>query len=801
MKLRQKLAVVLASAMVVTAVPVVTMASTTNKIVKSVSVIKKDDKTTGVSLKMKFEQEPEKVEEFYLDLTNAKWLKGDKDEDDGKDFALLSGVFTTVDGNSWSFKTTGNKSGDEITVTYKRQGDTTVRVNVAGAGEEDTIELPLPIKATGGAASVAVTGQGSSAIVTEGNYSFLSTGEKAASLTVADPKAFYDNGELAAITLKETFINSFAASGKDMIVKIKLEDTDFEFEPTSTVTIKGSYGFDFAKTSDSSKVKFAVDADDKSTAYVWISKSVAADAKSLGRIEIAGIEVDSDEKDLTLGDLTADITTVTSVAAKDTVNGIEGLGGKDSDGKETAGAELDKDYSDVVLAKIANYGAYIQMKDEKAVDIVAGRDEEVVFEVKESVDDVFVGSRTITLGLNDNEAKTDKQFFMVSLEQTKDPMKIIDDDSRKIVEKVEFVYKDEDDLKAKTGVYLEKEMYRVKEIKVTLKGEDKDGKKLNDNKELDKFKVKTKIYVPVDQQEKKNVEITAEVRGVDEFKSATAVNVVDPFDVTFEQTTFKVGLQNQAAGNITLTEKDKEMLMKGKVTFNVVKGSKITDGIVIEEKGKLTVTGDLKRTDFDADGSQANKVSLKRQSKAASSLAIDDMEVTVDRTVPEGYYDLELSGDAIDEYDGKYKVEKYIVIGTPNTQDITSGGLTKGTATFVIGESKYVLNGVETTMDAPSYIQDPGYTMVPVRYVAQAFGVAEKDIVFGKGTVTLFAGERTISLTNGSNQAIVNGNPVAMGTSVIIKDGRTYAPAGEIARLLGIATAWDSATKTATFTN
>ena len=104
-------------------------------------------------------------------------------------------------------------------------------------------------------------------------------------------------------------------------------------------------------------------------------------------------------------------------------------------------------------------------------------------------------------------------------------------------------------------------------------------------------------------------------------------------------------------------------------------------------------------------------------------------------------------------------------------------------------------------MDAPAYIQNPGYTMVPVRYAANAFGVADKDIIFGKGTVTIFAGERTISITNNSDVALVNGNPVTMGAKVVIKEGRTYAPAGEIARLLGIKTSWDSNTKTATFEN
>lgn len=792
MKLRQKLAVVLATAMVVTAVPVVTMADTSNKIVSSVRVIEKDDKTTGAALRIKFEDaNVNEEEEFYFTLTNANWLKGDNDED----IAIIEGLenIEVESKNVWKL-TPGEYSTDDssATVTYERQSDKVLKVNVKGVDKDDVINFTLPIKATGGDVSVALTGEGSSSTITEGNYKLLSTGEKAASLTVGDLNAFYDNGTLSDITLKETFLNSFGA--KDMIIKIKLEDTDFEFLKSSDVTIEGSYGFNFKYTvADSSKVQFDIDEDDKSVAYLWISKDVAAAAKSQGRIKITGIKVDSEEKDLTLGDLLADITTVDSLSKDDTLSGKA----------YTGGAQLDKDYTDTALAKIADYGAYVKMKDEKAIDVVAGRDEEVTFEVIESVDDVFVGSRTITLGLKDDKDATDKSFFMISDEQKDNPLaKLLDnDDSRKIVEKIEYVWKDDADLK--NTYWTGKGMYRATAIKVTLKDKkDGDSDGLNKNDSIDKFKVKTKVYVPVGQQDKKTIEITGEVRGVDEFKSATAVNVIDPFDVVFDQTTFKVGLQDQLAGKIAVTEKDKEMLMKGDLILNIVNGSKKTDGIVIEEKGDLTVTGDLKKADLGTDGNQADKITLKRQSKAASTLTIENMEVTVDRTIPEGFYDLKLSGSAIDEYDGSYTIDDYIVIGTKNTEEInTTNGLAKGTATFVIGESKYTLNGVEATMDAAPYIQDPGYTMVPVRYVAEAFGVAQSDILFGNGSVIIIAGNRTVQLTNGSNVAIVNGASVTMSTKVVIKDGRTYAPIGEIAKILGVASTWDNTAKTATFTN
>lgn len=809
MKLRQKLAVVLASAMVVTAVPVVTMADSTNNPKSTVKVIKKDDKTTGTVLRMKFEDaDINEIEEFYFELENAEWLDGTDD------VALLNGAGITVnpaDEDVWTLAT-GGFATDTVAANIRlvRQTNKVLKVTIpAGTLQaNDVVNFPLPIKATGGKVSVKVTGEGSASSITEGTYALFTTGEKAATLEIPDLNAFYDKGELSPIILKETFLKSFGAD--NMVLKIKLEDTDFEFLKNSDVKIEGTYGFDFklsvrgtdANYPASPLVDFDIDADDKSVAYIYLDKALAGTAgagNSFGRIKITGLRVDADEEDLQVGDLLADITTVKT--SDDLLNG----------GTFTGGAELDKDYLDIAVAKIANYGAYIKMKDEKAVDIVAGREEEVVFEVIENVDDVFVGSRTIKLTLKDDQGDTNKSWFMISAAQKANPKaNLLDnDDSRKIVENIEFVWENEDDFKDATTDYAKAKMYRATAIKVTLSDDDEGngtGDDLNDNDEIDKFKIKTKIYVPVGQQEKKSIEIVGEEKyGIKDFKSATAVNVIDPFDVAFDKTTFKVGLQDQKAGKIVINETNKEMFQKGDLQFDIADGSKIFAGIAIEDKGDLSVTGDLKKADLqDANTNRSKKVNFKRQSKAASTLTVENMLVTVDRTVPEGKYDLKLSGTAIDKYDGNYTVADYVVIGTQNTDDLeNSNGLAKGTATFVIGESKYVLNAIEYAMDAPSYIQDPGYTMVSIRYVANAFGIDNQDILFDKtkGTVTIFAGSRTVQLTKNSNVAIVNGASVTMGTKVVIKDGRTYAPAGEVARLLGIGTAWDSATKTATFTN
>ena len=195
----------------------------------------------------------------------------------------------------------------------------------------------------------------------------------------------------------------------------------------------------------------------------------------------------------------------------------------------------------------------------------------------------------------------------------------------------------------------------------------------------------------------------------------------------------------------------------------------------------------------------AVKVTVTKAAKEAGTITIKDFQLTVDRTVAQGAYDV----NVIDfkNFAGEAKLENFFVVGTPNAEDLASNGLRKGTASFVIGEAAYTVNGTVKAMDAASYIKDPGYTMVPMRYVAEAFGVKESDVLFNSGVVTIFAGSRTIQLTNNSDVATVNGVQIKMATKVEIKDGRTYAPIGEVAQLLGINKGWNNETKVASFTN
>ena len=735
----------------------------------------------------------------------------------GGDMALIGQagfVINSIDG-TWTKTVQLGDDNHTVTIKYTRQTGSTMKVEVTGVQDGDKVQFPMPVKVTAEEVKVTVDPNGGNSSVTGGTYTVVAAADKQFSLAVAtgdDLKHFYNEGELSTITLNERFLNSFASKGQELALRIELDNDEFEFDENSNVTIEGRMGYDFkAESFNQHEVLFVVDSEDKATAYVIINPNrlPISLANSKGKIDIKGIKVRSFDKEIELGDLKADIVAVKDQKIKAEKSVDNGVYVQADEWTIVGGAELDKEYKDAVLAKVEKYGATITMKDEKAVDIVAGREQDVEFTVKENVDDVFVGERTLTLSLKDNEGATDKEYFMLTRNEANHPWLIIDEIANNkdtnIVQDVELTFVDkEGDLKAANATdaneYAKQNMVRVKEIKVKF-APYRNGLSINKNDERDSFTVKTKVYVPVSEQDKKTIDVVGELRG-EEVKAATAVNVIDPFDVTFDTTTVKVGLQDQVVNTYAIKETDKEMFNKGTLEMKFVSGKKGGDGIILETKGNMDVTeGTLKKANLGS-LTQGNKVDFKRQSKAAATLTFKDAKITVDRTVPEGLYDLKLSGSAVDKYDGSYTVSKFLNIGTQNTQDIQeTNGLSKVEAVFTVGANKYMVEGVEAEMDATPYIQDGGNIMVPVRYVSEAFGVKPQNILVNGNVITIFAGNRTIQLTVGSNVAAVNGTNVEMSTKVVIKEGRTYIPAGQLAKILGLKSTWNNETKTATFNN
>lgn len=117
---------------------------------------------------------------------------------------------------------------------------------------------------------------------------------------------------------------------------------------------------------------------------------------------------------------------------------------------------------------------------------------------------------------------------------------------------------------------------------------------------------------------------------------------------------------------------------------------------------------------------------------------------------------------------------------------------------FKINEPTYKVNDISYPMTAAPYL-DGGYTMVPVRYVALAFGAEDKDIQAVNSQIEISVLGKHIILQKQSNIAVVDGKEVKMATNVKVNEGRVYVPIGEISEILGLNKSWDKVTQTVDF--
>ncbi len=121
---------------------------------------------------------------------------------------------------------------------------------------------------------------------------------------------------------------------------------------------------------------------------------------------------------------------------------------------------------------------------------------------------------------------------------------------------------------------------------------------------------------------------------------------------------------------------------------------------------------------------------------------------------------------------------------------------------LTIGSRTAYINGEAQTLDAAP-INRNNRTMLPVRFLANTFGVPNEGIKWDAATrtATLTNSDVTIVVTIGAPTMTVNGKTVALDSPAIIENDRTYLPVRAIANALGVSNdniAWDAATNTAT---
>ncbi len=308
--------------------------------------------------------------------------------------------------------------------------------------------------------------------------------------------------------------------------------------------------------------------------------------------------------------------------------------------------------------------------------------------------------------------------------------------------------------------------------------------------------------------------------------------VVPAVELAAEQVAnVRIGEQYQALGDLIITETKKENISLRTATVNTFadfqKGAAAVgaqgplDGVLelTLPRGsewapgypKVEVLeGDLELKVNDMSKTANNRtivIPVKSEGMKPAKIKVSDMKATIDRTVPEGDFRIEVTGTAINETGGEWAgafelaFPQFEGIKTVVAKCVTPapGEGTEGAAAgqFKIDSNIYQLNGVSKVMDVAPYIKGDR-TYVPVRYLAYALGVAEDGVVWDEASqkVTLTKGDNVVELTIGSTTITVNGEAQTMDVAPEIVNNRTMLPARYVAEGLGYVVGWDPGTRT-----
>lgn len=249
-----------------------------------------------------------------------------------------------------------------------------------------------------------------------------------------------------------------------------------------------------------------------------------------------------------------------------------------------------------------------------------------------------------------------------------------------------------------------------------------------------------------------------------------------------------IGHNRQPAGDIIITESKAGALNEDELEL-VLSGY---GGIEFDGTPKVeVVNGDLEIGDVDVDDNVLT-ISIKDESKRASTIKISYIAYRLYRTIPFGDIEVDVQGPAV--------VETFALA------ELDDDFNTEEAARVVNAFCKYHTTVEPEEMpisitlgDKGSYISD-GRMMVKLRDAAVALGVAEQNILWDGATktVTLIKGDRVVQITVGEPQVKLNGIPLPTDKGAQIKDDRTYISLSAAAVAFGAAVEWDNFTKTAT---
>lgn len=763
MRIKKGLALFLALAMIICLMPASAFASTTATVDKVYAVAADTDMPeVYIDLKVTSPKGIAKneVNKFKITLENAEWTL-----DTVNDTEILKAVeLTDLDAGTIGALTATATSETATTLTFTADQAITKDAYIR-------LALKLTSGTDEGAVTVAIDGLDSA--ISSQTLTVANVGSGTTAATVTGKVKTYERQTLEAATVEisETTVNSITTS---QIVKMTLpKGVTWKGVKVSgdlaakTGTAAGTLTADL--TPNDTNLEYYLTNDDRT---MYLNVPVTSDATSRQSIVITP-EV-TIGKDAVKGDITLNIA------------GYKAVGGKN----------LVADASDLIIAKYGDEAVTVSTVDEEDLpEIVAGylqdkKDKEFVLQVtfKESLPGSLVGGKFIDFDLPDEvqvvAGKPIKAYVGTGSSSYT---------ASNSVTAAKFI-----DISAGTAKDRSEFTLTVPTKKASLS-----------NWDPDKANTMT-LYIPVTVQADFSGDIEMSIAGARagvEDTNLVVGKVISPITVTADMTNVVNGAQNQATADITIKENIPGYLTsdngKNQVKL-LVDTLNLTNGVSFTDATAEVTEGDLLIKNFDADGTYMT-FDIKDTSTKASTIKISGVKIAMSRILPEGKYDLKVYGNALIEnaaYNDKaFSTAENVYAATVPYINITTGADSQEgiNATFVVGESKYTSNGEEVEMDAATFIQN-NRTYVPVRYLANACGVSDADILWSDAnrTVTLTGKNTVVKLTVGSNIITTSTGTITADVPVIIKDNRTYLPARFVANAFGAEVTWDNATRTVT---
>lgn len=327
-----------------------------------------------------------------------------------------------------------------------------------------------------------------------------------------------------------------------------------------------------------------------------------------------------------------------------------------------------------------------------------------------------------------------------------------------------------------------------------------------------------KVFIDPDAPEG-DLKVIADGKGLGGKFEAVLGKVVKPINATAAKADVKIGLTNQAAPDITITEAAAGMLKYQVTTINngwdkdtfttvanvsTILQLDLPDGVTFSKTPTVKVTaGDLKIKLDDVELSNNDNtldIPIDKTSTVAGTIVVSDIAYTLNRTVPEGDVTVSLTGNAVDCTQDSNLAFDDACVKIVNATTITPApGEIGNTTVFTFGSTTYKMNGIEKTMDVAPYAKD-NRTYMPIRYVAYALGIDDANILWDQvnSTVTLMKGDKVVQMKIGSKSILINGATITMDVAPEATANRTMLPAALVAQAFGQTATWDAAANTVT---